>query len=253
MCADDRSRGCFCDACDRTRLAPKRLELLAWQRRARADRWAGSAHRARQAGECRRARQAARQGQAGAAVPQQPGSASVRVDVHLPVAIACAADHATAVVKSCREVWRAVPAVREQKGWEHLRPPTVAAHRPISVLMQYLGGYSLYPRKTMTQLAVEFDGYGVSLKSGGLHHAKAFVPWADMTGIAVDGVLDAQRQRSLARTVEFGVLGGLAGKKVKSSYLMVGIALGDLIFHAEKMTALSYRQRSRRSRGRLKS
>jgi hypothetical protein len=135
------------------------------------------------------------------------------------------------------EVWRAVPAVRELKGWEQLRPPTVATNQTISVLMQYLGGYALYPRKTMTQLSVEFDGYGVALKSGVLRHVKTFIPWSDMTGIAVDGMLDAQRQRSLARAVEFGVLGGLAGKKVKSSYLMVGTMLGDLVFHAEKMTA----------------
>jgi Short C-terminal domain len=135
------------------------------------------------------------------------------------------------------EVWRAVPAIRELNGWKHLRPATVSANRPISVLMQYLGGYPLYPRKAMTGLVVEFDGFGVALKSGVLRHVKAFVPWADMTGIAVDGMLDAQRQRSLAPTVEFGALGGLAGKKVKSSYLMIGTRLGDLIFHAEKMTA----------------
>jgi hypothetical protein len=41
----------------------------------------------------------------------------------------------------------------------------------------------------------------------------------------------------LSRTLEFGAIGALAGKKVKSSYLMVGTRLGDLVFHAENMTA----------------
>lgn len=58
------------------------------------------------------------------------------------------------------EVWRAVPAVREQQGWQNLRPPTVPTDRSISVLLRYLGGYGLYPRKTMTQLAVELDSSG---------------------------------------------------------------------------------------------
>ena len=49
--------------------------------------------------------------------------------------------------------------------------------------------------------------------------------------------MDPQRQRSLARTVEFGALGGLAGKTVKSAYLTVSTAIGEGIFHTPKMTA----------------
>ena len=50
-----------------------------------------------------------------------------------------------------------------------------------------------------------------------------------------------QRQRSLARTVEFGALGGLAGKKMKVAYLIVTTPIGAAVFHTDKLTAAELR------------
>jgi hypothetical protein len=132
------------------------------------------------------------------------------------------------------EVWRIVPSIRER--WAHVKPDMLGAGVSATALMNYLGGYGLHPRKSATLLQVELHTFGLSGKSGVLGRSKMFLPWKDIKRIEVEGMMDAQRRRSLGRTVAFGALGGLAGKKVKSAYLSVVTPLGEAIFHTEKMT-----------------
>jgi hypothetical protein len=139
------------------------------------------------------------------------------------------------------EVWRIVPSIRER--WEQIKPEMLGVTASVTTLMTYLGGYALHPKKSALLVNVELHTFGVSVTSGLRRQRQMFIPWKDIARIEVEGMMDAQRQRSLARTVEFGALGGLAGKKVKSAYLSVATPLGEAIFHTEKMTAPELRAR----------
>jgi hypothetical protein len=103
-----------------------------------------------------------------------------------------------------------------------------------AVLLNYLGGYPLHPKKGLGD--VEAHRFGVTVSSGLRHQRRMFLPWKDVVDISLEGMMDQQRQRSLARTVEFGALGGLAGKNVKSAYLTVTTAIGAAVFHTDKLT-----------------
>jgi hypothetical protein len=132
------------------------------------------------------------------------------------------------------ELWRVVPSMRPRL--ERAKPEVLGVVARAEVLLDYLGGYPLYPKKD-SGVQVVVDQFGVSVLSLFRKRRFMLLAWKDVTAVSVEGMMDPQRQRSLARTVEFGVLGGVAGKTVKSAYLTVSTAIGEAIFHTAKMTA----------------
>lgn len=131
------------------------------------------------------------------------------------------------------EFWRAAPVLRPRI--ERLRPETAGTGPAAQALFDYLGGYPLQP-KPDSSIRVVLDPLGVFVVGGVRDRLLWVIAWKDVIGISVAGMMDAQRERSLARTVEFGAVGGLAGKQVKSSYLTISTAIGDAIFHAKHDT-----------------
>jgi hypothetical protein len=131
------------------------------------------------------------------------------------------------------ETWRVVPSKRPQL--EQIKPEILAVSASASELLEYLGGYPLRPGKSDTGLWVMVHQFGITIQSGIRRHRETMIAWRDITAVTVEGMIDPQRQRSLARTVEFGVLG--AGKQVKSSFLSITTAIGEAIFHSKRLTA----------------
>jgi hypothetical protein len=136
------------------------------------------------------------------------------------------------------ELWRVAAVIRPRLGSTEPIQLKVAGTPP-EVLMDYMGGYPLRPDKS-SGIWVRMGAFGVGAYSGFRKQREMFFPWRDVTALTLEGMLDAQRQRqrSAARTIEFGVLGGLAGKQVttRSAYLFVSTNLGEVIFHTDRMT-----------------
>lgn len=134
------------------------------------------------------------------------------------------------------ELWRVVEPMRARMA--SVRPEVLALGASYFQFLDYLGGYPLHASKSFKPVRVEADQYGVSVV-GAVRSSRRLMllPWKDITDLSIEGMMDAQRQRSLARTVEFGTLGGLAGKKVKSAYMTVTTDIGAAVFHTDKMTA----------------
>jgi hypothetical protein len=132
------------------------------------------------------------------------------------------------------ELWRVVPSMHPRL--ERAKPEVLGVLSRAEVLLAYLGGYPLHPKKD-SGVQVVVDQFGVTVVSVFRKRRFMLLPWKDVTAVSVEGMMDPQRQRSLARTVEFGVLGGMSGKTVKSAYLSISTAIGEAIFHTAKMTA----------------
>lgn len=109
------------------------------------------------------------------------------------------------------EIWRVAPALRPHLN--HAKPDILGVSATAEVLLEYLGGYPLRPKKSATGLWVEMSPIGLTVKSGFRKQREMLLPWKDITEISLEGMMDPQRQRSLARTVEFGALGGLAARR----------------------------------------
>jgi hypothetical protein len=134
------------------------------------------------------------------------------------------------------EFWRVVPSMRPRLG--AARPEMLPVTGSAEALLDYLGGYSLDAKKSFGGVWVRLHQFGVTIEGGTFkRHRRTMIAWKDVTQLAVEGMMDPQRQRSLARTVEFGALGGLAGKKFQSAYLIVTTRNGVAVFHTEKATA----------------
>jgi hypothetical protein len=132
------------------------------------------------------------------------------------------------------ELWRVVPPIRPRI--EQLKPDILPGAGTGQMQLDYLGGYSLHPKKSFGGVFVEMHQFGISLKFGVRMRREVFLPWKDVIGVSVEGMLSPERQRSLARTLGFGVLGGLAGKKAKVAFMTVMTPQGGAMFHTEKAT-----------------
>jgi hypothetical protein len=119
---------------------------------------------------------------------------------------------------------------------EAAKPVTISAPATHMVQFDYMGGYSLHPVKSFVGVWVVMDQFGTSVLTGVRKHRQMLLAWKDIPAISIEGMMDVQRRRSLARTIEFGTLGGLAGKKTRSAYLTVTTTIGEAVFHTERMT-----------------
>lgn len=90
---------------------------------------------------------------------------------------------------------------------ERAKPEVLGVVAAAEVLLDYLGGYPSTRRRTpacRSHCTSSASASCCSFANG----AKMLLPWKDVTAVSVERMMDPQRQRSLARTVEFGVLGG---------------------------------------------
>jgi hypothetical protein len=81
------------------------------------------------------------------------------------------------------ELWRVVPAMRSRL--TAVKPEILAGSASALVLLDYLGGYPLRPKKSFTNVRVELHQFGVTVKAPLRDRRELMLPWRDTLDLSL--------------------------------------------------------------------
>jgi hypothetical protein len=98
--------------------------------------------------------------------------------------------------------------------------------------VKYLGGHPDREQPVQSAGTVTVDVEGIRFK---VFRELLVIRWSEIDAIAVEGTEQVDRRVSGGRVVAFGVLGAMAKKGSKTSYLVVTIQGRDVLFEAQRL------------------